>query len=74
MMEGVKIALVKQLGTRNCVIVDLHSIVQLEKMTKKKDNMKIVTLSFDGGIAWKVNLEKSLELCSEVTAILAEIE
>ena len=73
-MEGVKIALVKQLGTRNCVIVDLRSIVQLEKMTKKKDNMKIVTLSFDGGVAWKVNLEKSLELCSEVTAILAEIE
>lgn len=74
MMEGVKIALVKKLGGRNCVVVDVRSIVYLEKMTKKKDNVKIVTLSFEGGIVWKVNLDKSLELCSSVTSILAEID
>lgn len=74
MMEGVKVALVKKLGGRNCVVVDVRSIVYLEKMTKKKDNVKIVTLSFEGGIVWKVNLDKSLELCSSVTAILAEID
>ena len=73
-MEGVKIALVKKLGGRNCVVVDVRSIVYLEKMTKKKDNVKIVTLSFEGGIVWKVNLDKSLELCSSVTSILAEID
>ena len=76
-LQGQVIALVKKLGSTNCVIMDIWKLSSLDKMTKKKDDPNIVTLSFENGtqgILWRIHLEQSLELCTAITAILSSMD
>lgn len=76
-LQGQLIALIKRLGATNCVIVDLRKLSSLDKMTKKKDDPNIVTLSFDNGsqgMMWRIHLKQSLELCTAITAVLSAMD
>lgn len=76
-LQGQIVALIKKLGSTNCVIMDIWKLSSLDKMTKKKDDPNIVTLSFENGtqgILWRVHLEQSLELCTAITAVLSSMD
>ena len=72
-----KLFITKAIGASKCSIVDSCTIESLSKMTKKKDDPRVVTLTFDNGdnhlIVWRVCLPESLQLCNDVTEMLSKL-
>ena len=66
--------LAKSVGATKWTIADSSPIESLSKMTKKKDDPSVVTLTFDKGddglCVWRLRLSESLQLCSSVTGLL----
>ena len=73
-----KLFITKAIGASKCSIVDSCTIESLSKMTKKKDDPRVVTLTFDNGdnhlIVWRVCLPESLQLCNDVTEMLSKLD
>lgn len=73
-----KLFITKAIGASKCSIVDSSTIESLSKMTKKKDDPRVVTLTFDNGdnhlIVWRVCLPESLQLCNDVTEMLSKLD
>ena len=73
-----KLIITKAIGANKCSIADYCAIESLSKMTKKKDDSHVVTLTFDNGdsqlIVWRVCLPDSLQLCNDVTEMLSKLD
>ena len=73
-----KLFITKAIGASKCSIMDSCTIESLSKMTKKKDDPRVVTLTFDNGdnhlIVWRVCLPESLQLCNDVTEMLSKLD
>lgn len=73
-----RLFITKAIGASKCSIVDSCTIESLSKMTKKKDDPRVVTLTFDNGdnhlIVWRVCLPESLQLCNDVTEMLSKLD